>query len=100
MMVKSAWLSVQHSCEFYHLDIVFDSYIEDSIKEGERRSRVNCEPLEVINMLLASKISVQIDRFWASPTNKIALKKLCTIFLKDVAKSRHLKIVFKWHIEL
>ena len=76
MMVKSAWLSVQHSCVFYHLDIVFDGYIEDSIKEGERRSHVNCEPLEVINMLLARKIPVQIDRFWASPANKIALQKL------------------------
>ena len=76
MMVKSAWLSVQHSCVFYHLDIVFDGYIEDSIKEGERRSHVNCEHLEVINMLLARKIPVQIDQFWASPANKIALQKL------------------------
>ena len=60
-ITKSAWLSVQNSCEFIHLDIVFHSYIEDSIKEGERRSRVNCKPLDVINMSLASKIPVQID---------------------------------------
>ena len=99
-IIKSAWLSVQNSCEFNHLNTVFDSYIEDSIKEGQRRSRVKCEPLEVINMSHASKILVQIDQFWASPENKIALQKLCCIFLKDMAKSKHLKIVFKCHIEL
>ena len=44
-------------------------------------------------MSLASKSSVQIDRFWESPANKIALHKLCCIFLKDVAKSKHVKIV-------
>ena len=44
-------------------------------------------------MLLASKIPVQIDEFWASPANKTLLQKLCCIFLKDVAKSSHLKIV-------
>ena len=59
--IKSAWLNVQNSCEFNHLNTVFDSYIEYWIKEGEKRSRVNCEPLEVINMSLASKILVQTD---------------------------------------
>ena len=44
-------------------------------------------------MSLTSKIPAQIDRFWASPANKIAIQKLCSIFLKDVAKSKHLKIV-------
>ena len=46
-------------------------------------------------MLLGSKIPVQIDRFWANPANNIALQKLCfkNSFLKDVAKSKHSKII-------
>ena len=48
-IIKSAWLIVQNSCEFNHLDIVF-VICKDSIQESERRSQVNCEPLEVINM--------------------------------------------------
>ena len=36
---------------------------------------------------------VQTDQFWASPADKIALQNPCCIFLKDVAKSKHLKIV-------
>ena len=71
------WLRVQNSGEFNHLDLVFDSYVEKSSKESEIRSRVNYEPFEVINMLLTSKISAQIDQFWASLSNKIAIRKLC-----------------------
>ena len=51
-MTVLAWLKIQNSCEFSHLNIVSDSFIEDSIKEGERGSRVDFEPLEVINMTL------------------------------------------------
>ena len=90
------WLRVQNSGEFNHLDLVFDSYVEKSSKESEIRSRVNYEPFEVINMLVTSKISAQIDQFWASLSNKIAIRKLCWIFLKDVAKSKHLRQVTHW----
>ena len=86
-------MSVKNYSESNHLDIIFDSYIEDSIKGGERRSRVNWESIEVINMSLALKYRVQIDRLWASPVNKISLQKLCYIFLKDDTESKHLKIV-------
>ena len=51
-MTVLAWLKIQNSCEFNHLNIVSVSFIEDSIKESERRSRVDFEPLEVINMTL------------------------------------------------
>ena len=51
-MTVLARLKIQNSCEFNHLDIVSDSFTEDSIKKGERRSRVNFEPLEVIKMPL------------------------------------------------
>ena len=75
------------------LIIMLKTQKEKEKKKGERRNLVNCDPIEVINMLLASKIPVQIDQFWASPASKTLLQKLCCIFLKDVAKSSHLKIV-------
>ena len=74
-IIKLAWLSVKNSCEFSHRGIVFDSYIDDSTKEGER-GRVDCDPIELINMSLASKIHVQINRFCLSPVNENALQKL------------------------
>ena len=92
-------MGVQNSCEFNHLDIVFHSYIEDSIIEDDRRSRVNCEPLEVINLSLTLKIPIQIDRFWASPANKIALQKLLNI-LERRGKVKAFENSFKCHTEL
>ena len=44
-------------------------------------------------MSLALKILVQINWFWARPANKIALQKLCCIFLKDETQSKNLKAV-------
>ena len=75
------------------LIIMLKTQKEKEKKKGERRNLVNCDPIEVINILLASKIPVQIDQFWASPASKTLLQKLCCIFLKNVAKSSHLKIV-------
>ena len=56
------------------IDIIYDSYLENSIKECERirRSR-DCEPLEFVNLKATSPIPVQIDRFWASGKNKETL---------------------------
>ena len=75
-ITKLAWQSIPNSCEYNHLDIVFDSYVDDSIKKVER-SRVDCDPIEVIYMSLASKIRAQINRFWVSPANENALQRLC-----------------------
>ena len=56
------------------IDIIYDSYLENSTKESERirRSR-DCEPLEFVNLKATSPIPVQIDRFWASGKNKETL---------------------------
>ena len=44
-IIKLARLSVQNFCEFNHLHILFDNYIEGLIKEGERRTQGNCDHL-------------------------------------------------------
>ena len=92
-IIKSAWLSVQNSCEFNHLDIAFDSYIEDSIKEGDRRNQVNSEPHEVINMSLASSI------LGKSSKQNCPSKTLLHV-LERRGKVKAFENSFKWHIEL
>ena len=45
------------------IDIVYDSYLEDSIKECKQICRrCSCEPLEFINLKTATPIPVQMDR--------------------------------------
>ena len=66
-------------------NLMFDSYIEASVKEGERKGRADCEPLELLHFTLNTKIPVQIDRFWACPTNKHMLQMLCRDFFMKTA---------------
>ena len=50
--------------------IVYDSYIDDSIKEAEHIRRAKeSDPLEYIDLSLQSPLPVQLDRFWACSRN-------------------------------
>ena len=51
------------------IDIIYDSYLEDSIKECERIRR-RSESLEFVNLTTQSPIPVQMDRFLACGKNK------------------------------
>ena len=53
---------IERTCVFSRLDVVFDSYIEDSIKEGERRRRSTCEPLKYQIMSLNTPIPIQTEQ--------------------------------------
>ena len=49
---------------------VFDSYIENSIKESTKASRSNdVEPIAYANLLLQSPPQVELEWFWASSKN-------------------------------
>ena len=59
--------------------IVFDSYLELSLKECERNRRTNVHPIDIIGMTPATLIPQQLDKFWASTTNKQNLQGLVEI---------------------
>ena len=51
--------------------IVYDNYIDDSIKEAERIRRAKeSDTLEYIDLSLHSPLPVQLDRFWVCSRNK------------------------------
>ena len=65
------WNIIIDTCKTSQIDIIFDSYLEDSIKDGEsvRRSQVH-EALEYVSLTEESPIPVELDRFWANSKNK------------------------------
>ena len=74
--------------------VVFDSYIEDSIKESTRASRSNdVEPIEYVNLLLESPSPVELERFWAFSKNKEELQILSREFFKQKAEETNLTLV-------
>ena len=73
------------------IDVVFDSYIENSIKESKRASHSNdVEPTEYVNLLLESPPPVELERFWASSKNKEELHILSHEFFKQEAEEMNL----------
>ena len=57
------------------IDIVFDLYLKDSLKEYERMRRSKVDPIETLIVRYDQPLPVEIDRFWASSTNKTKLQK-------------------------
>ena len=57
-----------------------DSYIELSLKEGERLRRYPEEGIEIIDMDIKSPVPKQEEKFWSCEANKQNLQKLlCTL---------------------
>ena len=61
------------------LHIVFDSYVELSLKECERNRRTTVDPIDIIGMTTDTLIPQQTDKFWASTTNKQNLQGLVEV---------------------
>ena len=57
--------TVMSASNIEQINIIYDSYLEDSIKECERICRrCRYEPLEFMNLKATSPIPVKIDCFW------------------------------------
>ena len=68
-------------CNMEQMDIVYDSYVETSLKELESiRCALLVEPLTYINLQKETPIPVQIDRFWACSKNKENLQVISREF--------------------
>ncbi|KAL7396930.1 hypothetical protein ABVT39_013826 [Epinephelus coioides] len=73
--IISSTSSLCEEPEFIH--IILDSYIEMSLKEGERVRRTDSTTgIDIISMNRDTTIPQQLDKFWASEENKRNLQLL------------------------
>ncbi|KAJ8883898.1 hypothetical protein PR048_015753 [Dryococelus australis] len=71
-------------CSVHELHVIFDSYIEQSVKVGERLRRAdNTGIVELLSVHTDTRIPVQMSNFWASYGNKSKLQELARILLSD-----------------
>ena len=68
------------------IDIVFDLYLEQSIKSSERLRRGKCDPIEVTVNQSEKPLPVEMERFWASQDNKMKLQQF---FIKWILENYH-----------
>ena len=94
-----ATYSILHAPCVEEIDIVYDSYLEDSIKECERiRRRSSFEPLEFVNLKITTPIPVQMDRFWACGKNKEAIQEISRDFFKSFSSKSQHRIVLSGYV--
>ena len=96
--LECTWELISKTCSTNQLHIVFDSYIENSIKESVMVRRTKCDPLETVNLSLDSSIPAQIDRFWASSKNKGSLQILPRDFFIEKAEEQKKKVVLSGYV--
>lgn len=81
-------------CSVHELHIIFDSYIEQSVKEGERLRRAdNTGTVELASIRTDTRVPVQISKFWASCENKTKLQELARNLLSDLSKAVEIPII-------
>ena len=72
----SAWETILAASNPDRIEIVYDTYLEVSIKELTRIGRAKEEPIEIINLNLDSAVSPDITKFWAFSVRKERLQIL------------------------
>ena len=92
-LLQATWRYINAICKFERAHIVFDSYTEKALKEGERKRQSQVEPLEHVSITLDTKSPVHLDRFWASQKNKELLQALGREFLLENAQIQQMNIV-------
>jgi len=78
---------VSNVCSHEKLHVIFDSYLESSVKDGERLRRSDDTPIQLAALNEKTPISVSLAKFWASSLNKEKLQLLVREILKRYPNS-------------
>ena len=78
--------------------IVYDSYLEGSIKESTRIGRAKEEPIEIINLNLDSPVSPEIRKFWASSIYKERLQILSRNYFLMKIKEKGKNVILSGYV--
>ena len=92
------WHLVTTAVSAGRVDIVYDSYLEGSIKESERRHRSPVDAVEVVNMKLSSPIPVELERFWASAKNKENMQLMSRVMFASKAAGASFTYVLSGYV--
>lgn len=81
-------------CTLQELHIVFDSYLELSVKECERIRRMSTSgTIDLSCIQNSTPIPVQLDRFWSSTSNKMNLQMLTRKNIADTSVNTEYPII-------
>ena len=75
--IKTVFRKAQSVCSTQEIHIVLDSYLDKSTKESERIRRTSSSvSMDLVSICSETPVPVQLEKFWASSTNKQNLQSL------------------------
>ena len=98
-LFAAAWNIIKSVTRCDQLHVVYDSYIDGSIKYSERTRRNLAVPLDFYGLHLKSKMPVQSDRFWAADLNKQQIQILSREYFKNIARDEGLKLILSGYVD-
>ena len=96
---ERVWMMIQNICNASEFHFVFDSYIQNSLKEceGERRGKEGA--VDIVNLSADTSIPVEMERFWASSKNKHNLQLLSRdYFIEKAKKPKEITVVLSGYV--
>ena len=97
-LFTATWRKVKSIFQFQELHWIFDSYIENSIKEGERKRRLAGQSIELVVIQEHTRIPLQRDRFWSSSSNKEKVQDLCRSSFTRLAIEAGIQLVLSRYV--
>ena len=94
---KRVWNSIIVQSNATRIEIVYNSYLKNSIKESLRMQRAIEEPIEIMNLNLDSPVPSEIKKFWAPSVNKETPTN-AVIFFRYKAKEAWKNIVLNGYV--
>ena len=88
------------ACKSHQIDVIYNSYLEFSIKECEIvRGAKSITPVEYALLAADANIPVEIDLFWASNKNKELLEVLSRNYFVGLASKQGVKTVLSRYVD-
>ena len=75
--------------------IIFDSYIEGSLKGGERYNRLNKSKgiVHIAKITASTNVPEQMEKFWTSESNKVKLQMFAKEKILELAKLININVI-------
>ena len=81
--LESTWVMILSPGVKNQIHVVYDSYLQNSVKESERAHRSDTTPIGVVDLGLESVIPVDLKSFWSSASKKHQLQLASRKFFQN-----------------
>ena len=96
--LESTWAMILSPGVINQVHVVYDSYLQNLIKESERAHRSDTTPIDVVDLGLESAIPVDLKSFWSSAGNKHQLQIASRKFFQNKSFLSKIDVILSGYI--